>query len=84
MKNINLGHRTIIDIDSQVAKVLKGLGNLEPPLDLRVVRDLLKLDRGYYSTTDDSLLRETFEPPRICRRLFRLSHAAMAVSSSMA
>lgn len=65
MKNINLGHRTIIDIDSQVAKVLKGLGNLEPPLDLRVVRDLLKLDRGYYSTTDDSLLRETFSRMKV-------------------
>lgn len=65
MKNANLGHRTIIDIDSQVAKVLKGLGNLEPPIDLRVVRDLLKLDRGYYSTTDDSLLRETFSRMKV-------------------
>ncbi|MCK1290318.1 DUF955 domain-containing protein [Bradyrhizobium sp. 30] len=60
MKNVSLGHRTIADIDGQVDKVLRGLGNPDPPVDLRVVRDLLKLDRGYYSTTDDSLLRETF------------------------
>jgi hypothetical protein len=60
VKNVSLGHRTIADIDGQVDKVLRGLGNPEPPVDLRVVLDLLKLDRGYYSTTDDSLLRETF------------------------
>ena len=60
MRNVSLGPRTVADIDGQVAKVLRGLGDPEPPLDLRVVRDLLKLDRGYYSTTDDSLLRETF------------------------
>jgi Zn-dependent peptidase ImmA (M78 family) len=60
VKNVSLGHRTLADIDGQVAKVLRGLGNPEPPVDLRLVRELLKLDRGYYSTTDDSLLRETF------------------------
>ncbi|MEA3390374.1 ImmA/IrrE family metallo-endopeptidase [Sphingopyxis indica] len=60
MKNIRLDHRTVQDIDDQVAKVLRGLGNPQPPIDLRLVRELLKLDRGYYSTTDDSLLRETF------------------------
>jgi hypothetical protein len=60
VKSVSLGHRTIADIDGQVAKVLRGLGNPEPPVDLRLVRELLKLDRGYYSTTDDSLLRETF------------------------
>lgn len=58
MKNVRLEARTIADIDGQIAKVLRGLGNPEPPIDLRVVRDLLKLDRGYYSTTDDGLLRE--------------------------
>lgn len=59
MRNVRLGARTIADIDGQVAKVLRGLGNPEPPLDLRVVRELLKLDRDYYSTTDDGILRET-------------------------
>lgn len=60
MKNIKLGLRTVADIDGQVAKVLRGLGNPEPPVDLRMVRELLKLDRDYYSTTDVGLLRETF------------------------
>lgn len=59
MKNISLGIRTVGDIDSQVEKVLRGLGNPEPPLDLSTVRELLRLDRQYYSTTDDGLLRET-------------------------
>lgn len=65
MKNVTLGHRTVADINGQVAKVLRGLGNPEPPIDLRVVRDLLKLDRGYYSTTDDSLLREMFSRMKV-------------------
>lgn len=65
MRNVSLGHRTIADIDGQVAKILRGLGNPEPPIDLRVIRDLLNLDRGYYSTTDDSLLRETFSRMKV-------------------
>lgn len=65
MRNVSLGHRTVADIDAQVAKVLRGLGQPEPPIDLRVVRELLKLDRGYCSTTDDSLLRETFSRMKV-------------------
>lgn len=65
MKNVNLGLRTIADINGQVAKILRGLDNPEPPIDLRVVRDLLKLNRGYYSTTDDSLLREVFSRMKV-------------------
>jgi IrrE N-terminal-like domain len=60
VRNVRLGVRTIADIDGQITKVCRGLGNPEPPIDLRIVRGLLKLDRGYYSTTDDGLLRETF------------------------
>ncbi|NTG23284.1 ImmA/IrrE family metallo-endopeptidase [Agrobacterium rhizogenes] len=59
MRNIILSRGTASDIDRQVNKVLKGLGNPEPPLQLDDVRELLKLDRRYYSTTDDSFLRET-------------------------
>ena len=65
MNNVALGARTVTDIDAQVAKIIRGLGNPEPPLDLRLVRELLKLDRGYYSTTDDSLLQEMFSRLRI-------------------
>ena len=60
MKNVALDHRTIYDIDDQVAKILRGLGNPAPPLDLRIVRELLRLDRAFYSTTDAGMLRETF------------------------
>jgi len=54
-----LSPRTITDIDGQVAKLLRGLGAPAPPLDLDSVRELLRLDRGYYSTSNDSVLRET-------------------------
>jgi Zn-dependent peptidase ImmA (M78 family) len=56
---IQLTTRTAADIEKQAQKVLRGLGNPEPPLDLRDVRDLLQLDRAYYSVSDDGALRET-------------------------
>ena len=65
MKNVALDHRTVHDIDTQIDKILRGLGNPEPPLDLHIVRDLLKLDRGYYSTTDTGLLRDTFSKLKV-------------------
>ena len=46
------------DIQNQVSKVLRGLGNPEPPLRLDDVRELLRLDRQYYKSTDDGVLRE--------------------------
>lgn len=58
MKIGRLQSRTAGDVDAQVLKVLRGLGGPTPPLDLLSVRELLKLDRGYYSSTDDGLLRE--------------------------
>jgi hypothetical protein len=65
MKNLALGPRTVADIDGQVEKILRGLGSPEPPLDLRLVRDLLKLDRQFYSATDDSFVREVFSRMKI-------------------
>ncbi len=41
-----------------VAKILRGLGNPEPPLVLDDVRTLQKLERHYYSSVDDGPLRE--------------------------
>ncbi len=58
MRNIHLSRPTAADIERQVQKVLRGLGNPEPPLRLDDVRELLRLDRRYYSTTDDGVLRE--------------------------
>lgn len=59
MQNVFLDERTRRDIDKRVAKVLKDLGRPEPPLRLGVVRELLELDRAYYSSSDDGMLRET-------------------------
>jgi hypothetical protein len=58
LKNVFLRDRTAQDINDLVAKVLRDLGNPEPPLNLDEVRALLRLDRQYYSSTDDSALRE--------------------------
>ena len=46
------------DIRKQVARVLRDLGNPEPPVKLGEVRDLLKLDLDYYSKTDLGLFDE--------------------------
>lgn len=58
MKNVYLRDRTAQDINDLVAKILRDLGRPEPPLNLDTVRELLRLDRQYYSSTEDSALRE--------------------------
>jgi hypothetical protein len=58
MRNVFLDVRTARDIDAVAAKILKGLGNPEPPLNLDDVRALQKLDRQYYSPVEEGLLRE--------------------------
>ena len=46
------------DIRQQVTKVLRGLGNPSPPLSLDEVRELLNLDRRYFSSNDQSAVGE--------------------------
>ena len=58
MKNVFLDERAKSDINALVNKTLRGLGYPEPPLRLEDVRLLLALDKQYYSTADDSPLRE--------------------------
>ena len=58
MKNQPIDPFTAQDIQGQVDKVLRGLGNPEPPLDLHNVRELLKLDLQFYSGTNTGLLHE--------------------------
>src|SRR5690348_16868092 len=65
MKNLYVGEKESEDLRIQVEKVIKGLGNPEPPLDLRDVRELLKLDVRFYSTTDSGALQETISRLRI-------------------
>ena len=58
MKNKPVGVGEARDIDSQVRRVLRELGDPEPPLRLELVRDLEKLDRHFYSSEDPSSLQE--------------------------
>lgn len=58
MENVFLGERTARDIDKQVAKVLKDLGNPEPPLLLPEIRELLRLDLRYYQSGTDGAVAE--------------------------
>lgn len=64
-KNILLLHATRVDIDERVERVLRGLGNPEPPLRLEDVRELLKLDLGYYTASDPGLAREAISRIRV-------------------
>lgn len=46
------------DIRKQVTRILRDLGNPEPPLKLTEVRSLLSLDLQYYSSSDPGLILE--------------------------
>ncbi len=60
-----LNPTTAHTIDQRVEKLLKDLGNPPPPLHLDDVRTLLKLDLGYYSSDDDSWLREKIHQMKV-------------------
>ena len=65
MKNAVVGRLEAEDLRQQVRKVLRGLGNPEPPLRLEEVRELLRLDRQYYSSQDDGAVREFVSRVRV-------------------
>jgi Zn-dependent peptidase ImmA (M78 family) len=58
LRNLLLDQYTATDIDLFVGKVLSDLSNPEPPLRLAGVRELLRLDKSFYSSADDSAIRE--------------------------
>ena len=64
-KNYHLSAKTAQDIDRRVERVLRGLGNPEPPLRLDDVRELLKLDRAFYTADDPGITREAISRIRI-------------------
>lgn len=64
-KNVILSAKTAADIDRRVLRVLRGLGDPEPPLRLEEVRELLKLDRGFYTADDPGLAREAVSRIRV-------------------
>lgn len=64
-KNRILLPKTVIDIDGRVDRVLRGLGNPEPPLRLEDVRELLKLDRAFYTADNPGAVRESISRIRV-------------------
>ncbi len=64
-KNLLLLPKTKIDIDGRVDRVLRGLGNPEPPLRLEDVRELLELDLGFYTADDPGIAREAVSRIRV-------------------
>jgi hypothetical protein len=69
LRNIQLSSGTVQEIDNQVSKILKGLGNPEPPLDLEAVYKLLKLDPQFYRTSEDGVVRETISRVKVGAKL---------------
>jgi hypothetical protein len=65
LKNVFLSLGTARSIDQCVQKVLADLGNPEPPLKLDIVRDMLELDKEYYSSTDQGILQDTVHKLRM-------------------
>ena len=91
-RNRILSAKTVGDIDARVERVLRGLGHPEPPLRLEDVRELLKLDRMFYTVDDPTMIREmtsririagiqVFERPMLIIDAIRKSLAQGALSS---
>ena len=57
MKNLILQPAIRQKIDRRVDKILRDLGNPEPPLRLEDVRELLRLHVGFYQTDNDGFLQ---------------------------
>jgi len=53
------------DIRRQIRKILRGLGSPEPPLRLEDVRELLRLDRRFYTSTNPGAFREFVSRMRV-------------------
>lgn len=64
-RNRFLTDKTAADIDRRVERVLRGLDHPEPPLALFDVRELLQLDRVFYTVNDPGVLRETISRIRV-------------------
>src|SRR5262249_55883047 len=75
--NIVLDTETARDIDDRVARVLRDLGNPGPPLPLAEVRELLTLDRAFYTLGDASVLRETVHRLKVAGKQLLLRPALL-------
>ena len=64
-RNYIFDAKTANDIDSRVERVLRGLDYPEPPLRLDDVRELLQLDREFYTADDPSVVKEVISRMRV-------------------
>jgi hypothetical protein len=65
LNNSYLRAKTAKGIDDGICKVLRDLGNPDPPLNLDEVRDLLNLDLRYYSSGKSSPVQELIHKARL-------------------
>jgi hypothetical protein len=65
MQTFAVGIEEASDIRGQVERILSDLAQPEPPLPLEAVRELLKLDRGFYSSSDTTLVDEVVHKVRM-------------------
>lgn len=70
MRKVTLKQGTRDEIETQVQKILRGLGNPKPPLDLDAVFRLQQLDPQYYRTSEDGVVRETISRVKVGAKLF--------------
>ena len=63
--NLLLKPKTAAEIDQRVEKLLKDLGNPKPPLNLSQVRELLRVDLGFYSSSNDGWLGEKIHKMKV-------------------
>lgn len=67
-KNVVVSPKTAADIDERVNRVIRGLGNPEPPLSLDDVRELLRLDLQFYTANDTSAVSEIVSKIRVASK----------------
>ena len=64
-RNYIIAAKTANDIDGRVKRVLRGLDYPEPPLCLDDVRELLQLDREFYTADDPGIVKEVISRMRV-------------------
>ena len=64
-RNTLISVKIASDIDRRVERVLRGLGNPDPPLCLEDVRELLQLDREFFTADNPGVLNEVISRMRV-------------------
>jgi hypothetical protein len=72
VKNVPLPEHVRTRVDARVDRLLRELGRPPPPLRLEDVRELLHLNREYFSGDDDSLALQTISRMKIAGKQFFL------------